>query len=176
VALFPPPRRAWAEETLGRIVHVVRRFVLGNLMSAFILGAVSTLVFGVVGVPFFYFVGFISGAVSLIPYLGLVLAPLPPLVVGLGHIHSTEMLIVVATAVGLHLVALNVLYPKLVGGQLQLNPLAGTLALLFWGWLWGPIGLILGIPITAAIKIVCDQVDGLRPYGDWLGTPEEKPG
>ena len=176
VALFPPDQRASAQDSLNRIVGVVRRFVLGNLLSAFIIGGVSTVVFGAVGVPFFYFVGFISGAVSLIPYLGLVLAPLPPLVVALGHIHSTEVLIVVATAVGLHLVALNVLYPKLVGGQLQLNPLAGTLALLFWGWLWGPIGLILGIPITAAIKIVCDQVDGLRPYGDWLGTPEEKAG
>ena len=74
--------------------------------------------------------------------------------------------------VGLHLVALNVLYPKLVGGQLQLNPLAGTLALLVWSWLWGPMGLILGIPITAAIKIVCDQVASLRPYGAWLGIPD----
>jgi predicted PurR-regulated permease PerM len=174
IALFPPAQRPSAQDSLNRIVEVVRRFVLGNLLSAFIIGGISTLVFGVVGVPFFYFVGFISGALSLIPYLGMVLAPLPPLVVGLGHIHSTELLIVLATTVGLHLVALNVLYPKLVGGQLQINPLAGTLALLFWGWLWGPIGLILGVPITAAIKIVCDQVDSLRPYGAWLGIPDEK--
>jgi predicted PurR-regulated permease PerM len=175
IALFPPARRASAQESLNSIVQVVRRFVLGNLVSAFIIGAVSTLVFGVMGVPFFYFVGFISGALSLIPYLGMVLAPLPPLIVGVGHIHSTGALVVAATAMGLHLVALNVLYPKLVGQQLRLNPLAGTLGLLFWGWLWGPIGLVLGIPVTAALKIVCDQVETLRAYGAWLGTPDDKP-
>src|SRR4029453_9190747 len=93
---------------------------------------------------------------------------------GLGHLHSSGWLIVVSTTVGLHLVAINVIYPKLVGAQLQLNPLAGTLALLVWSWLWGPMGLILGIPLTAAIKIVCDQVESLRPYGDWLGIPHEE--
>ncbi|HXU79974.1 MAG TPA: AI-2E family transporter, partial [Polyangia bacterium] len=168
----PPAQRESAKESLGRIVHVVRRFVLGNLTTAAIIGGISTLVFGAVGVPFFYFVGFISGVVSLVPYLGMILAPLPPLVVAVGHIHSTGALIIIGTAIGLHLVALNVLYPKLVGGQLQLNPLAGTLALLVWSWLWGPMGLILGIPITAAIKIVCDQVASLRPYGAWLGIPD----
>jgi len=173
VCLFPQAQRASVKETLVRIVHVVRRFVLGNLLTAFIVGGVSTLVFGAVGVPFFYFVGFISGVVSLVPYLGMILAPVPPLVVAVGHIHSSQALIIIGTAMGLHLVALNVLYPKLVGGQLQLNPLAATLALLVWSWLWGPMGLILGIPITAAIKIVCDQVPGLRPYGAWLGMADD---
>lgn len=169
VSLFPPAQRDSARESLDSIVHVVRRFVLGNLLCAFIIGGVSTLVFGAVGVPYFYFVGFISGAVSLVPYLGLILAPLPPLVVAVGQIHSTGVLIIVVTAVVLHLAAINGLYPKLVGAQMQINPLAATLALLVWSWLWGPIGLILGIPLTAAIKIVCDQVTSLRAYGDWLG-------
>jgi predicted PurR-regulated permease PerM len=64
---------------------------------------------------------------------------------------------------------LNVLYPKIIGKRLQLNPLAVTLALLFWGWLWGAMGLILAVPITAALKIIFDHVEGLRPWGAWLG-------
>ena len=59
---------------------------------------------------------------------------------------------------GLHLVAMNVLYPKILGKRLQLNPLAVTLALLFWGWLWGAMGLILAVPITGAMQ------DHLRPH------------
>jgi len=73
------------------------------------------------------------------------------------------------TVLGLHLFGLNVLYPKFLGSRLQLNPLAVTIALLFWGWLWGAVGLILAIPITAAMKIIFDSVETLRPYGTWLG-------
>jgi len=48
--------------------------------------------------------------------------------------------------------------------------IAVTIALLFWGWLWGAIGLILAIPITATIKVICDHVDGWEPIGHWLGA------
>jgi len=44
-----------------------------------------------------------------------------------------------------------------------------TLALLFWGWLWGAMGLLLAVPLTAAIKIIFDHVDRLRAWGNWLG-------
>jgi len=44
-----------------------------------------------------------------------------------------------------------------------------TVTLLFWGWLWGAMGLILAIPITAGAKIVFDHIESLRPYGEWLG-------
>jgi len=50
-----------------------------------------------------------------------------------------------------------------------LNPLAVTIALLFWGWLWGAMGLILAIPITAAMKIIFDHVETLKPWGAWMG-------
>jgi len=70
---------------------------------------------------------------------------------------------------GLHLFALNILYPKLLGNRLQLNPLAVTIALLLWAWLWGAVGLLLAIPITAAMKIIFDHVEALKPYGVWLG-------
>jgi predicted PurR-regulated permease PerM len=101
--------------------------------------------------------------------LGVVLALVPPLAAGLGQIHSEQVLVIVFTVLGLHLFALNVLYPKIIGKRLQLNPLAVTLALLFWGWLWGAMGLILAVPITAALKIIFDHIEGLRSWGAWLG-------
>ena len=67
------------------------------------------------------------------------------------------------------MIAMNVLYPKFLGKRLQLNPLAVTMSLLLWAWLWGAVGLLLAIPITAATKIVFDHVETLKPYGAWLG-------
>ena len=88
--------------------------------------------------------GAISGFLSVIPYLGVVLAIVPPVIAGMGQIGSEEIVVIIVTVVSLHLFAINVLYPKVIGRRLQLNPLAVTLALLFWGWLWGAMGLICG--------------------------------
>jgi predicted PurR-regulated permease PerM len=120
-------------------------------------------------VPFFYFVGFLSGFLSLVPYLGVVLAMVPPILVGIGQLEPTGLLVVALCVVGMHLLALNVLYPKLLGSRLRLNPLAVTIALLFWGTVWGAVGLVLAIPITGAIKIIFDHVETMKPWADWLG-------
>ncbi|MGO9127995.1 MAG: AI-2E family transporter [Terriglobales bacterium] len=169
VMLFPLESRHTVYVTLGLISAMIRSFMVGNLLIGLALGAVSTLVFGLLHLPFFYFVGFISGFLSLIPYMGLLLAIVPPVFVGLGHVEVADLLTIVVTVLGLHMIALNVLYPKFLGNRLQLNPLAVTMSLLVWGSLWGAMGLLLAIPITAAMKIVFDHVESLRPYGAWLG-------
>jgi predicted PurR-regulated permease PerM len=69
----------------------------------------------------------------------------------------------------LHVITMNVLYPKVIGHRLRLNPLAVALALLFWGWIWGALGLILAVPLVASAKIVCDYVERLQGLADWLG-------
>jgi predicted PurR-regulated permease PerM len=169
VMLFKLQHRNTAYVTLGLISAMIRSFIVGNLVIGMFISLISTIIFAVLHLPYFYFLGVISGFLSLIPYLGVVLALVPPLAAGLGQINSEQVLVVVLTVLGLHLFALNVLYPKIIGKRLQLNPLAVTLALLFWGWLWGAMGLILAVPITAALKIIFDHVDGLRPWGAWLG-------
>jgi predicted PurR-regulated permease PerM len=169
VMLFSMPNRNTAYVTLGLISAMIRTFMVGNLLIGLFMGVISTAVFALLHLPFFYFVGFMSGFLSLIPYLGVLLALAPPLFAGIGHMNSGDVVLILITVLGLHLVALNVLYPKFLGNRLQLNPLAVTLALLVWGWLWGGIGLLLAIPITAAMKIIFDHVQSLKPYGTWLG-------
>ncbi|MEP6533875.1 MAG: AI-2E family transporter, partial [Bryobacteraceae bacterium] len=68
-----------------------------------------------------------------------------------------------------HLIALTLLYPKIVGARVHLNPLAVTVALMFWGTIWGGVGLVLAIPMTAAMKAVLDNIEHLQPYGRMLG-------
>jgi len=169
VMLFPLPSRHTAYVTLGLISAMIRSFMVGNLLIGLFIGAMSTAVFALLHLPFFYFVGFISGFLSLVPYMGALLALVPPIFVGLGRLDSQDVLIILGAVLGLHVVALNLLYPKFLGNRLQLNPLAVTMGLLVWGALWGAMGLLLAIPITAAMKIVFDHVESLKPYGAWLG-------
>jgi predicted PurR-regulated permease PerM len=169
VMLFRMKNRNTAYVTLGLISGMIRRFIVGNVLVGLFIGALSTIVFGILHLQYFYFIGFISGFLSLVPYLGVLLAAVPPLIAGIGQIHGGGVIAILVTVLGLHLFALNVLYPKALGKRLQLNPLAVTLSLLFWGWLWGAMGLVLAVPMTAAIKIVFDHIETLRGYGSWLG-------
>ncbi len=169
VMLFPLHHRHTAFVTLGLIGKMLQSFIVGNLLIGLLISSVSVVIFWMLHVPFFYFVGFLSGFLSLVPYLGIVLAMIPPILVGLGQLEAGGLIVVVICVVAMHLLALNVLYPKLLGSRLRLNPLAVTIALLFWGAVWGAIGLVLAIPITGAIKIVFDHVESMKPYADWLG-------
>ena len=169
VMLFKMENRNTAYVTLGLISEMIRGFIVGNVLVGLFISGVSIAVFGYLHLPYFYFLGLISGFLSLVPYLGVIVAMVPPIAAGLGTIGSEGLLVIVATVLVLHLFSLNVLYPKVIGKRLQLNPLAVTVALLFWGWLWGAMGLILAVPLTAAMKIIFDHIEELRPYGNWLG-------
>jgi predicted PurR-regulated permease PerM len=169
VMLFKMENRNTAYVMLGLIAAMIRSFIVGNFIIGLALSAGSVIVFGLLHLPYFYFFGVASGFLSLVPYMGVVLALVPPIIGGLGHVSSGEMLLLIVTVFGLHLTAMNVLYPKVLGKRLQLNPLAVTISLLFWGWLWGAMGLVLAVPIMGAAKIIFDHIDALRPYGTWLG-------
>ena len=169
VQLFGPEYRSTAYVTMGQISLMMKSFIAGNFVIGLFISIGSLVVFGLLGLPYFYFLGFISGFLSLMPYLGVLLALVPPLAAGIGTLSSTGAIIVGATVLGLHVFAMNVLYPKVLGRRLQLNPLVVTIALLIWGFIWGAMGLILAVPIMAAVKIICDHVNSLRPIGEWLG-------
>jgi predicted PurR-regulated permease PerM len=169
VMLFRMENRNTAYVTLGLIAAMIRSFIVGNFMIGVFLSAASMAAFGLMGLPYFYFLGVMSGFLSLIPYLGVMLALLPPVIVGLGYLTTTTFVLACCVVVGLHLFAMNVLYPMVLGKRLQLNPLAVTISVLFWGWLWGAMGLMLAVPLTGALKIICDNISPLRPYGAWMG-------
>jgi predicted PurR-regulated permease PerM len=168
--LFPLERRQRAEDVIEDIGAMVRQYVLGNVFVAAIAALLTTPVFLAIRLPYAMFLGPVSAILNLIPYIGAVLAMLPPLVVGLLAFDTIGPFVAVVVTVGVvHLLAANLLTPKFVGRRVNLNALSVTLALMFWGALWGGMGLVLAIPITASFKAVCDNVRSLRPLGAWLG-------
>lgn len=169
VRLFPEEHRTIAYRTVAKISAMIRTFIVGNLTIGVIGATVCVTVFWFLHIPYFYFLGIISGFVSLIPSLGAFLALVPPLAGGIGIVDKTGIVIILLTIIGTHAATMNVLYPKFIGKKARLNPLAVLLALLFWVWIWGAAGLILAVPIVGALKIVCDHTDSLKGVGDWLG-------
>ena len=161
--------RLVAARSMAGIAEMVRAFVVGNFLLGLLLAVLSSTIFWMMHLPYALLVGFLSGFMSLVPYVGLPMATLPPLFSALGvNTVSTYVLVVVSVAL-LHLLAMNLLYPKIVGSRVHLNPLGVTFSLMLWGFLWDAPGLLLAIPMTAGLKAVCDNVKGLRPIGKFLG-------
>ena len=163
------PRQA-AEDVLHGIAKMVRGYVLGNLLVAAISAALITPVFAAVELRYALLMGPLAAFLSMIPYIGVALGLLPPLLIALvQYDHMEPFLTISLTVVIVHFLAVNLLTPKLVGHRVKLNALTVTIAMMFWGWLWGGIGLLLAVPLTAALKAVCDNVRPLKPYGHWMG-------
>ena len=169
--LFPTGKRTRVKEALDQVSAMLRSYLAGNALVALLLMLASWGFFLMIHLDYPFLAGCVSGLLNLVPYLGAVLAWLPPFFIGMVKWNTIgPYLGIAATLLVFHIIGLNVLMPAIVGRRVHLNPLAVTIALLLWGWLWGAIGLILAIPITATIKVICDHVEGWEPAGRWLGA------
>jgi len=167
---FEGADRLVVARSVSGVSTMARAFVVGNFIIGMLLAALSSVLFAVLHVPFPFLAGALSGFLSLVPYIGLPLGMIPPLLATLAvETNSTVILFSFLVVILLHLTAMNVFYPKLVGARVHLNPLVVTFSLMFWGFLWDAAGLVLAIPITAGVKAICDNVAGLRSFGRFLG-------
>jgi predicted PurR-regulated permease PerM len=167
---FAGADRVTVSRSLEGIAGMARAFVVGNFLIGIIAAALGSAAFAALRLPFPLLAGVLSGFLSLFPYVGIALALAPPLFAAVaGGASTTVILGAAAIAAGIHLFAMNVLYPKLVGARVHLNPLIVTFSLMFFGFLWDAAGLVLAIPITAGVKAVCDNVAALRAWGRFLG-------
>lgn len=168
--LFPGEQQEIAGAIIYDVERMMQRFIVGNAVVAGILSVATSFVFLFVGLPYWIVLGILSGTLSTIPYLGLPLALLPALVVGLVTFASGFPVFVIILSVSLlHVVAANLLIPKLVGKGVRLNAVAATVAIMFFGWMWGGMGLILGIPIVGVTKCVLENIPSTHHLGQWLG-------
>src|SRR2546421_3327712 len=157
----------WLSTTFGRSTDVprfaglvnqmVRGYVVGNLLVGAILAAATVAVLLGLGMDGAVTVGIASGVLNLIPYLGVILPTAVPLLAAtLQFSTAAPFLIITVAVVCLHLIAANLLTPKLIGSRVNVDPVAATVGMLFWGWLWGAVGLLMAVPLTALVKLVAD--------------------
>ncbi|MDQ2775075.1 MAG: AI-2E family transporter [Acidobacteriota bacterium] len=168
--LFDGEKRYIVERSWIGIADSTRAYVLGNFLLWVFVSSASAIVFFFLEVPYWAIAGPVSGFFSLVPYVGLPLSIIPPVIASVAVPAKFKVVLtVILFTAALHVLSMNFLYAKIIGRRVRLNPLVVTIALLFWGAVWGGIGLILAIPITAGLKAVCDNVDWLKGYGELLG-------
>jgi predicted PurR-regulated permease PerM len=142
---------------VGRVTKMVRGFAVGNLVIGSAMAAVTVLVLFVLKIQGAVILGAVSGFLNLIPFLGVILAVLVPCAAALLQFNTAGPLaIILVTVVCLHIISANLLIPKIIGSRVSIGPVAATAGILFWGWLWGLMGILLAVPLTAFVKVVAD--------------------
>ncbi len=135
---------------------------LSNLLTALLVGAISALF----ALDFPLLWAALAFTLNFIPSLGSILASLPPVALALvlhGPAHATAYAL---TYTALNLLVGNVLEPRVLGRTLGLSPLVVLLSMVFWGWMWGPVGALLSVPLTMSAKIALAHTTDLA----WLDT------
>jgi predicted PurR-regulated permease PerM len=169
--LFPVSRRTAVKETLEDLRDVLRDYLVGMSLMTLIVMAASSVFFWAMGLDYPILTGIVSGLLNMVPYFGAVLSWLPPFLIALAKLHSAASYALIAgVLMAIHMLANNLLAPALVGKKVRLNALSITIALLFWGWIWGGMGLLLAIPLTAAFRVICDHTASWKPIGRWLSA------
>jgi predicted PurR-regulated permease PerM len=169
--LFPISRRTQVKETLDDLRNVLRDYLIGMSVVTLVVIACSSIFFLAMGLDYPVLAGIASGLFNMVPYIGAVLAWLPGFFLAVLKWKAVSHFGIIALVLtGIHVVAQNLIAPQLVGRQVQLNAVAITISLLFWGWVWGGMGLILGIPITAALRVICDHTESWKPVARWLSA------
>ena len=169
--LFPASQRTVVKETLEDLRDVLRDYLAGMTLLTLLVIAASSLFFWFLGLDFPLVTGIASGLLNMVPYIGAVLAWLPAFIIALAKWKTLGQFALIAGGLmAIHVLALNFVAPQIVGKRVRLNAVAITIALLFWGWVWGGMGLLLAIPITAALRVICDHTESWRPVGRWLSA------
>ena len=157
-------------QLLNEITDQIQRYLLVQMATSILVGVATWLVFLWIGLENAAIWGIAAAVFNTIPYLGAVVVTGGTAVVALLQFESLGMALLVA---GLSLIITSLegflLTPWLVGRASRMNAVAVFVGVLFWGWLWGVWGLLLGLPIIMVIKSICDRVEDLKPVGEMLG-------
>jgi predicted PurR-regulated permease PerM len=169
--LFPASRRTQVKETLEDLRDVLRGYLAGMSVVTLLVIAASSIFFWVLGMEYPILTGIASGLLNMVPYIGAVLAWLPAFLIALAKWRTIEQFVLIAAVLTtIHVLAINLVAPQLVGRRVRLNAVAITISLLFWGWVWGGMGLVLAIPITATLRVICDHTESWKSIGRWMSS------
>lgn len=156
-----------------RIYTVVQSYLLGLFTVILIVAALNTLGLWLLDIEYAIFFGTLAAFLLLIPYIGIMIGSILPMLMAL-ITKDSPMYAVGVAGVFLFVQFLegNFITPHIVGSKVSINPLAAMIALILGGQLWGISGLVLALPFIAILKVVFDNIDSLKHYGYLLGEAE----
>ena len=172
VALWPAGRRRRVREILGELYKTVQRWFLGQLTSMTIIGMLFTVALFLIGIPFALLLGILSGLLAFIPFVGPFISIIPPILLALAQDPILALWVLLAYAV-VQFIEGNVIQPVVMNRAVSLHPTVIVFALLIMSTLFGFVGLLLAIPLIAALQVLVRELWIERM--DSMGTDPDPP-
>lgn len=174
-AAFKPSEPAY--QYINAVTTNLRNFLVAQTQVSLVTGIGVTIALWLLGVQFAVLWGFVAFLMNYIPYIGSILAAVPAILVAFIQFGpSTTLLWVIVAFLLVNFIVNYTIYPRLMSQGVDLSMFVVLAAMVFWGWVLGPIGLILSVPITAVIKISLESYPGSRWLAVMLGSgPKAEP-
>lgn len=153
-----------AKDRFTRFGAVMRSYITVNSIFGLIAAAINTVLLLALGVDFAILWGVVSFLLSFVPNIGFVVALVPPALLALIELGFGRSMAVVAGYVIINFLVDNVIKPRFVAEHVDLAPIVIVLSLLFWGWLIGPMGALVAVPLSIAAKFIFESFEDSR----WL--------
>ncbi len=163
------------QERFGKVVREVRHYLVIKTMIAITKGILLGLLAYLMGVDFAVLWGLVAAIFHYIPNIGSILAAIPACLVALIQLGLGPAVVLAFGYLAVDMVLGNVIEPHIMGRELGLSTLVVFLSLVFWGWMLGPAGMLLSVPLTMIVKIMLENSEDLRPIGLLLGAAPSAP-
>ena len=161
---FEPERARRIANVIDSVEHRVQTYLLTKTIISLGTAIVGIGILLVFGIDFVVICALLLFLLSYIPNIGSVIASLLPILLCFLEFGLTwRIVFLTASIIALQMFFGNVLEPMMMGKGLNLSPVVVMLSLIFWGWVWGILGMIMAVPLTATVKIVFEEIESLRP-------------
>ncbi len=168
--LFSANNQDQVGEIVTRTKYVIQRYIIGLVIEAGIVATLNTIALLILGIDYALLIGLIGGLLNIIPYVGGVVAVALPMTVALITKPSPWYALYVLGAYYLiQLFDNNYIVPKIVASKVKINALFAIVVVIAGNALWGVPGMFLSLPLLAIVKVICDEIEPLKPWGFLLG-------
>jgi len=161
-SIIPQKHEKNAAELGSRLNQTVGAYLRGQLILMIVLGAVATIIYKLIGLKYYFFFGFLVGVTNIIPYFGMIIAAVPPIVYTFIATSGPGPILVLIVNVVLQFFEGNIFQPLIMSHQLSIHPIVIIISILFFGSLFGALGVIFASPMAASIRVIYRFFQDLR--------------
>jgi len=172
LALFDDSHNKRVSIIVSKVRVLINNYVLGLLMEMLILMALIFTTLMIIGIKYALLLSVMAAILNIIPYFGIYVSMALAVLVTMANGSGGESVAVVLVFLAAHFIDANVILPRIVGGQVKMNPFITLLAVLIGHLIWGIPGMFLFVPLTAMIRLISEEIPEMNPWAILIG--EEK--
>ena len=167
---FPDERSKKISLIISNINNGMQKYLVIKTLISLGTGITAAIILLIFDIDFAFVWGLLTFLLNFIPNVGSTIATIPPILVSFfqyGSLFPTLWIAILLLATQITMG--NIVEPRIMGKNLNLSPLVIIVSLIFWAFIWGPVGMLLAVPISSAIQIISANIDSLKPISVFMG-------